>query len=66
MENGPEKHSLNSTPEYYILKMNSFINREAELAQLESRYAHDSGSLVILYGRRRLGKTTLLRHFAVG
>jgi AAA+ ATPase superfamily predicted ATPase len=45
--------------------MNNFINREAELAQLESQYAIDSGTLVVLYGRRRLGKTCLLRHFAV-
>jgi AAA+ ATPase superfamily predicted ATPase len=39
--------------------MNNFINREAELAQLESQYAIDSGTLVVLYGRRRLGKTRL-------
>jgi AAA+ ATPase superfamily predicted ATPase len=45
--------------------MNNFINHEAEFAQLESQYTIDSGSLVILYGRRRLGKTCLMRHFAV-
>jgi predicted AAA+ superfamily ATPase len=44
--------------------MNKFINRESELAQLESQYAGNSGSLVVLYGRRRLGKTSLLRKFA--
>ena len=44
--------------------MNKFINRESELAKLESQYAVDSGSLVVLYGRRRLGKTSLLRKFA--
>ena len=44
--------------------MNKFINRESELAQLESQYVGNSGSLVVLYGRRRLGKTFLLRHFA--
>jgi AAA+ ATPase superfamily predicted ATPase len=44
--------------------MNKFINRESELVQLESQYAGNSGSLVVLYGRRRLGKTFLLRHFA--
>ena len=44
--------------------MNKFINRESELAQLESQYARNSGSLVVLYGRRRLGKTCLLRYFA--
>ena len=44
--------------------MNNFINRDVELAQLESQYAVDSGTLVVLYGRRRLGKTALLRRFA--
>ena len=43
--------------------MNSFINREAELRSLNEEYARPGSSLYILYGRRRLGKTTLLRHF---
>jgi AAA+ ATPase superfamily predicted ATPase len=30
--------------------MNKFINRESELAQLESQYAGNSGSLVVLMG----------------
>jgi AAA+ ATPase superfamily predicted ATPase len=44
--------------------MNKFINRKLELAQLESQYVGESGRLVVLYGRRRLGKTALLRQFA--
>jgi uncharacterized protein len=44
--------------------MNNFINRESELAQLEGQYAGSSGSLVVLYGRRRLGKTCLIKNFA--
>jgi AAA+ ATPase superfamily predicted ATPase len=44
--------------------MNKFINRESELAQMESQYVGNSGGLVVLYGRRRLGKTFLLRKFA--
>ena len=44
--------------------MNKFINRESELAQMESQYVGNSGSLVVLYGRRRLGKTCLMKHFA--
>lgn len=44
--------------------MNNFINRDAELAQLEKQYRVCEGSLVVLYGRRRLGKTCLLREFA--
>jgi hypothetical protein len=46
--------------------MNSFINREAELRSLNEDYARPGSSLYILYGRRRLGKTTLLRQFAAG
>lgn len=45
--------------------MNIFINRESELAQLDGQFAGESGRLVVLYGRRRLGKTALLREFAV-
>jgi hypothetical protein len=43
--------------------MNNFINRQSELAQFESLYNLQGGQLVILYGRRRLGKTALLREF---
>ena len=45
--------------------MNNFINRHSELAQLERQYRLNSASLVVLYGRRRLGKTSLLRQFVV-
>jgi len=44
--------------------MNRLINREAELRSLNDEYARPGASLYILYGRRRLGKTTLLRQFA--
>ncbi|MBU0703393.1 MAG: ATP-binding protein [Chloroflexi bacterium] len=40
-----------------------FINREAELEQLESLYHSDRAELFVLYGRRRVGKTELLRTF---
>jgi hypothetical protein len=43
--------------------MNKFINRESELAQLEAKYAGNTGNLVVLYGRRHLCKTFLLRQF---
>ena len=46
--------------------MNSFINRERELATLERLHAHPESRMMVLYGRRRLGKTTLLREFAKG
>ena len=34
-----------------------FIDRKAELEQLESLYASERAELFILYGRRRVGKT---------
>jgi len=40
-----------------------FIDREAETAQLEQRYQSGRGELFVLYGRRRVGKTELLRTF---
>lgn len=41
----------------------AFINRTEELASLQSEYTRKGGSFVIVYGRRRTGKTTLLRKF---
>lgn len=46
--------------------MNSFVDRAAELAALERDHSRPGASLFVLYGRRRLGKTTLLRRFAEG
>jgi AAA+ ATPase superfamily predicted ATPase len=40
-----------------------FINREAELQQLQQRYASDQAELFVVYGRRRVGKTELLAQF---
>ena len=37
-----------------------FIGRQAELAKLNEEYSRD-GSFVVIYGRRRVGKTTLIR-----
>lgn len=43
--------------------MNDFIARETELAFLQERYDSRNGQLVILYGRRRIGKTETISHF---
>ena len=40
-----------------------FIGREKELADLNELYAQDKFHLFVLYGRRRVGKTTLLNEF---
>ncbi len=42
-----------------------FIDRNAELDQLSQLYNSDHAELFVLYGRRRVGKTELLRAFCV-
>ena len=41
-----------------------FIGREAELKFLNDKYEENGGQLIVLYGRRRVGKTETLREFA--
>jgi len=41
--------------------MAEFVNRTTELGRLESLYESDEAELAILYGRRRLGKTALVK-----
>ena len=43
-----------------------FIGRETELHFLHERYQAEGGQLIILYGRRRVGKTETLREFCKG
>lgn len=43
--------------------MKCFIDREQEIETLEREYEKDGSSLVVLYGRRRVGKTTLISEF---
>lgn len=43
-----------------------FIGREAELRFLNDKYEAADGQLVVLYGRRRVGKTETLREFCKG
>lgn len=40
-----------------------FVDRERELEFLEERYSSDKPELLIIYGRRRIGKTALLMRF---
>lgn len=40
-----------------------FIGREKELSEMNRRYEEKTFQLFILYGRRRVGKTTLLKEF---
>ena len=41
-----------------------FVNRSSELNTLEREFSRAEAALVIVYGRRRVGKTELIRHFS--
>lgn len=43
-----------------------FIGRERELASLSNLFSSDRFEFVVLYGRRRVGKTALINHFIDG
>jgi len=43
--------------------MKRFINRDWELNSLNEQYATEGASFFVIYGRRRVGKTTLIREF---
>lgn len=43
--------------------MKTFINRHEELGFLEKEYERNGSSLIVLYGRRRVGKTALITEF---
>ena len=40
-----------------------FVNRKDELDLLEKLYSSGKKEVLILYGRRRVGKTELIKHF---
>ena len=43
--------------------MKHFVDREQEMETLQSEYEKDGSAFVVLYGRRRVGKTTLISEF---
>ena len=46
--------------------MRNFVDRKEEWAVLESEYKTKGASFVVVYGRRRVGKSTLLSKFCEG
>ncbi len=46
--------------------MKKFIGRKKEIEQLKSLYGKSTSSLVVIKGRRRTGKSTLIQEFAKG
>ncbi len=43
--------------------MEKFVDRKTEMETLENEYKRNASSLVVIYGRRRVGKTTLISEF---
>ena len=43
--------------------MNEFIGREIELKNLNNMYNSDKFEMAVIYGRRRVGKTSLIKQF---
>lgn len=41
-----------------------FVNRDAELSFLRRSYLEDGSKLVVIYGKRRVGKTALVKEFS--
>ena len=46
--------------------MRTFVDRDAELRALEREYVREGSSFVVVYGRRRVGKTELISQFIRG
>ena len=47
-------------------KDSRFINREKETAYLDDEFSKKDAGLMVLYGRRRVGKTSLIEEFTKG
>ena len=43
-----------------------FVGRERELSTMEALYTSNSFEMLVIYGRRRVGKTTLIEEFSRG
>ena len=47
-------------------RMEQFVDRDIELGRLTDRYESESAEFIVLYGRRRLGKSELVRRSIAG
>lgn len=43
--------------------ISKFVDRKEEISLLEEEWEKEKGRLIVLYGRRRIGKTRLLLEF---
>ncbi|KAF5427802.1 putative ATPase, AAA+ ATPase superfamily, partial [Candidatus Methanomarinus sp.] len=55
---------LNSLNTISIIVFKQFINRKKELNYLNSAHESDRSEFIVIYGRRRIGKSELLKKFA--
>ena len=46
--------------------MKEFIGRDKELSVLKELYSAKQAKIIALYGRRRIGKSSLINHFSIG
>lgn len=51
---------------YTFPKLSSFVNRAAELDEMEHWWSGDDPNALLVFGRRRVGKSWLFRRFAHG
>jgi AAA+ ATPase superfamily predicted ATPase len=45
------------------MSQQKFIDRNEEMDILKNHYYNDNPGLIVIYGRRRVGKTELINHF---
>lgn len=64
--NQPLREPLQESPPPAPPAERAFYNRQRELAQLEAAWLSRGAQFVTLWGRRRVGKSTLLARFAQG
>lgn len=43
-----------------------FVDRVEEISILENKYKKDNAEFIVIYGRRRIGKSELIKHFLKG
>ena len=48
---------------YHVVKNKTFVGREFELNQLKEVSLKSDSKIIVVYGRRRVGKTELLEQF---
>ena len=58
-----QNNSIQNYSRQDVDAMTSLVDRDAELGTLEREYARTEASFVVVYGRRRVGKTALVSRF---